>query len=230
MKLFPANFTPVSRPAARGFTLAEMLVAITIFMVVIFATVSVQLYASRVYTLTAATLGATEQARLTMNDIRDKIREARVVNVGNYTWSQNFPPADFMTITNGLSQQGNALIIYPTTATNSFTLVFLQPSSSTMYAYNANSLVGSTNSLILLAYNNGALSVSNDVADFITNQIVFDAENFQGTVLTNFQNNYLVHMTLDFSQWRYPAGFANPTNDSYNYFQLNTVITRRDTD
>lgn len=230
MKFFPPNSIRSVLRIACGFTLVEMMVSIVIFMMVIFATVAIQLYATRVYTLTATTLGATEEARETMNDIRDKIREAKLVYVGNYTsTTNNFPGIAFNTITNGGAQEGNAVIIYPTTATNTFTLVYLQPASSSQFAFNANAAVGSTNSLMLLVYTNGAQEVSDDVADYITNQIVFDEENFEGTMLSNFQNNYVVHMTLDFSQWRYPAGF-NSRTDVYNYYQLNTVITRRDTD
>lgn len=229
MKFSSRQLFHSSARAGRGFTLVEMLISITIFTMVIFATVAVQLYASRVYTLTATTLGATEEARVTMNDVRDKIREARTVTIGNYRNNGNFPTVDFTTITNGIAQEGNALLIYPMTDVSNFTLVYLQPSDTSMYAFHANAVMGSTNSLILLTYANSSLQLSNDIADHITNQIIFDAENFEGTILTNFQNNYLIHMTLDFSQWRYPAGFNSPT-DVYNYYQLNTVITRRDTD
>jgi type II secretory pathway pseudopilin PulG len=230
MKLSPVNVIRHPRFAAGGFTLAEMLVAMTIFMVVIFATVAVQLYASRVYTMTASTLGATQEARITMNDIRDKVREARTVYIGNNSSFQAANPlANFIAVTNNSAQQGNALVIYPYNTANAFTFVFLEPSSSSMYAFNANALVGSTNSLILVTYTNSTMLLSNDVADYITNQVIFDAENFQGTVLSNFQNNYLVHLTLDFSQWRYPNGF-NALSNVYNYYQINTVITRRDTD
>jgi prepilin-type N-terminal cleavage/methylation domain-containing protein len=229
MKFLSHDPIQPARRTARGFTLVEMMVSVIIFTMVILATVAIQIYASRVYTLTATTLGATEEARETMNDVRDKIREARTVNIGNYTWTRNYPPVDFSTIANGSAQQGNALLIYPTTYASNFTLVYLQPAAASMFAFNANAVVGSTNSLVLMAYTNGVLQVSNDIADYITNQVVFDAENFEGTVISNFQNNYSIHMTLDFSQWRYPAGFNSPT-DVYNYYQLNTVITRRDTD
>jgi prepilin-type N-terminal cleavage/methylation domain-containing protein len=227
MKLSPDHFSRLSRTAARAFTLVEMLMAVTVFSLLILATVAVQIYALRVYTLAATKLNATQSARATMNAVRDQVREARLVYVGNYTNTTGNPPANFTPMTDNNLQQGNALMIYPTLATNSFTLVYLQPQNGTGIANN----VSNANSLILITYTNGGLAISNDIADFVTNQIVFDAENFMGSVLATSENNYLIHMTLDFSQFEYPIASLGTTNfNAYDYYQLNTVMTRRDTD
>lgn len=227
MKLFPAKTNRTLRAAIRGLTLVEMIVAMTIFSVVILATVAVQIYASRVYTLAAMTLSASQQARITMNDVRDRIREARLVYVGNYTLPVNGDPSrGFSSITNGTPQQGNALMIYPTTGTNNFTLVYLHlPGSSGFDAMTVNDVAVNTNYLVLLTYTNGSIQLSNNIASFITNQVVFKAENFEGSILSSNQNNYLIHMTLDFAQTEYPIAFLGA-----DYYRLNTVITRRDTD
>jgi prepilin-type N-terminal cleavage/methylation domain-containing protein len=233
MKILSMNFIRLWRKATRGFTMVEMLVAITVFSLVILATIAVQIYASRIYGLTATTLNATEQARVTMNSIRDRVREARVVYVGNYTTTAGGTPlVHFSTVTNGFPQQGNALVMFPSSDTNSFTLVYLQaPGGSGFTALSVNGVAVSTNALILLTYASGTMTVSNDVADFITNQVVFDAENFMGTVLTNNQNNYLIRMKLNFSQFASPiARVGNNLYNAYDYYQLNTVVTRRDSD
>ena len=52
----------------------------------------------------------------------------------------------------------------------------------------SNGNIINTNSLILLVYTNSAMTVSNIIASYITNEIVFDAENFEGTILTNNEN------------------------------------------
>ena len=227
MKLLPAKTVRSLRTALRGLTLVEMIVAITIFSVVILATVAIQIYASRVYTLAAMTLSAAQQARTTMNDVRDRIREARLVYVGNYTAPATGDPSQgFSSITNGTPQQGNALMIYPTTATNSFTLIYLNlPGSSGFDAMSVNDVAVNTNYLVLLTYTNSVMEESNNIASFITNQVVFKAENFEGSVLSTNENNYLIHMTLDFAQTEYPIAFLGA-----DYYRLNTVITRRDTD
>lgn len=229
MKIFPDKLIRNVRAAARGFTLVEMMVAVTVFSLVILATIAMQIYASRVYTLAATRLSATEEARAAMNDIRDRVRNSRLVYVGEYTAATGNPVLDFSAMTNGDPQQGNALMIYPSTTTNYFTLVYLQPGNGSNSW--ASTSPGNVNSLIMLIYTNGALQVSNDVADYVTNQIIFDAENFEGSVLSSNQNNYLIHMTLSFSQWEYPIAYIGSNSfNAYDYYQLNTVMTRRDTD
>lgn len=221
------------RARARGFTLVEMMVAVAVFSLVVIVTVALQVYAMRVYTLAATKLTATAGARAAMNSIRDQVRESRLVYVGDYAYSTGNPPIDFTPMTNGDLQEGNALMIYPTTATNSFTLVYLQAGykPNNFSAFSSNGSPIGTNSLLLITYTNGGLAYSNDLADYITNQIVFDAENFEGQVLSTNENNGVIHMTLNFSQWEYPIAYIG-TNDfnAYDYYQLNTVMTRRDMD
>jgi prepilin-type N-terminal cleavage/methylation domain-containing protein len=223
-----------ARMPARGFTLVEMVVATTVFTIVILATVAMQIYALRVYTMAATKMIATADSRVTMNDIRDQVREARIVYVGNYSPLGDYPSVDFSSVANGGSQQGNALLIYPTTATNAFSLIYLQAGNGTTTNFatqDSNGNLINTNSLILLVYTNSTMAVSNIVASYITNQNVFDAENFEGTVLTNNENNYLIHLTLDFSQYEYPIAMVGTNKfNAYDYYQLNTVVTRRDTD
>jgi prepilin-type N-terminal cleavage/methylation domain-containing protein len=228
------NLVRRSRTSIHGFTLVEMVVAVTVFTIVILATVAMQIYALRVYTLAATKMIATADARTTMNDIRDQVRQARTVYVGNYSPQGDYPPVDFSAVTNGGMQEGNAVIIYPTTTTNSFDLIYLESANGTttnLSTLDENGNVINTNSLVLLAYTNNTMSVSNIIASYITNEIVFDAENFEGTILTNNENNYLVHLTLDFSQYEYPIAVIGTNKfNAYDYYQLNTVMTRRDTD
>lgn len=205
-----------------GFTLVEMVIAITVFALVVLATVAVQIYAMRVYTLAAAKLNASEQSRVAMNDIRDTIREARVVYVGTFATNDLNPVIGFAPVTNGVSQVGNALMIYPATDdTNDFTLAYVGSSP----ALNP----PSANSFYVLVYTNGEMVMSNDVADYVTNQMAFDAENFEGTILVDNQNNYLIRMTLDFAQSEFPLS-SGVNHYATNYYQINTVVTRRDTD
>jgi type II secretory pathway pseudopilin PulG len=233
MKPLPQNFIKFSRTAIRAFTLTEMVVAITVFTLVVLATVAVQIYASRVYTLAGTTLNTAQQARMTMNDIRDTVREARIVYVGNYQAAAGNPLNNFSVVANGGLQQGNALEIFPSpNNTNNFTLVYLQPGNGTSFTvFSPSGAILNTNSLIRITYTNGMLAASNDIADYVTNQIVFDAEDFEGNVLTANENNYLIHMTLDFSQWEYPIAMVGTNSfNAFDYYQLNTVMTRRDTD
>jgi prepilin-type N-terminal cleavage/methylation domain-containing protein len=227
MKALINNRLQPSEKPAHGFTLVEMMVALSVFTLVILATVATQIYTARVYTLAATKLSATTSARMALNDIRDKIRQGQTVNVGNYIWTGNDPAAtNFTPISDGNYQQGNAIIIYPSSAnTNTFTLMFLQPGSGTNFALGT---PASTNYLVMEIYTNGILQQSNDLADFITNQIVFTAQDYENNVLTNNVNNRVFQVQLFFSQWEFPIAFIGTNGfNAYDYYRLQTRITRR---
>ena len=133
---------------------------------------------------------------------------------------------NFTPIADGNPQQGNAVIAYPNSANpNSFTLMFLQPGSGTNYAMG---LPSSTNCLILETYTNGMLIQSNDVANFITNQVVFTAQDYANNVLTNNVNNRVIQIQLFFSQWEFPIAFIGTNGfNAYDYYRLQTRVTRR---
>jgi hypothetical protein len=72
---------------------------------------------------------------------------------------------------------------------------------------------------------NGSTAVS-IVANSITNQLVFTAENFKGQVLTDNENNRVIGLTLQFYQIAYPIVQIGP-GSYYDFYQLRTKITRR---
>jgi hypothetical protein len=67
------------------------------------------------------------------------------------------------------------------------------------------------------------------LASYITNQIIFDAEDCFGNILTNNYNNRIIRMELDFYQWEYPIGYIGGANglNAYDFYRLRTKITRR---
>jgi prepilin-type N-terminal cleavage/methylation domain-containing protein len=231
MKLIPDHSRrPVSKVES-AFTLVEMIVAVAVFSLVILATVAMQIYACRVYTLAATKLSATSSSRATLNDIRDKIRQGQIVWVGNYYINTGNPIIDFNPIADGSPQQGNALIIYPNASnTNSFTLMFLQPGiGGTNFAtLNSSGQTINTNFLILEVWTNSACVISNPIASYVTNQIVFTALNCTNCVLTNNVNNRLIQIQLFFSQWEYPIAFVGSNEfNAYDYYRVQTKVTRR---
>jgi hypothetical protein len=69
------------------------------------------------------------------------------------------------------------------------------------------------------------------VANYVTNFYCFFAENYQGVVQTNYVNNSVIHVVLQFYQWQFPIGIIGGSSaNSYNYYSLNTRIDRRDGD
>ena len=185
------------------------MVAMAIFSLVVIAMVSVQLFGMKVYTLAATKVIATTGARETLNAMRDRIRSANLVMVGSYDPAN---PAGFVQITNGLPQIGNALEIQYTNGVSTNNLVFYKDPA------NPTNLVCS-----LMNRTVGIL------AKYVTNYYCFQAEDYQGNVLTNYDNNPVIRVTLQFSQWEFPVAVigGNAVN-SYDYYQLRTRVARRE--
>ena len=195
------------RPAA-GFTLVEVIIASAIFIVIIGALVSVQIFGLRVYTLASTKLTATTSGRETLNDLRDQIRESQQVYVGTFSNST------FNQIPNGQQQIGNALQVFTTTnsASTNFLVYYQDPSLNTVFVY---------------ANNPANKSVE---ATYMTNYYCFQAEDYQGNVLSNYVNNPVIKVTMNFSQWEYPIAYIAASSNSinaYDYYYLRTKITRR---
>lgn len=198
--------SPRLRPmAAAGFTLVELMIASTILVSTVGALVSVQIFGLRVCTLAETKLIATTSSRETLNSVRDQIRSSQQDYVGIYSNST------FIRITNGLPQIGNALQIFTTTNSSStnFIVFYKDPSTNSIYS------VDSTGNRDLLA-------------GYVTNYYCFQAEDYQGNVLTNYQNNPVITMIMNFSQWEYPVGYVGGSGaNAYDYYYLRTRITRR---
>ena len=205
MKPFAKKSMQSCRRFSRGFTLAEMLVTSTIFLVIIVAAMlSVQLYGLRVYTLATTKVSATTSARETINDMRDRVRSAAIVNVGTYTNNT------FSSIASGLNQMGNAVQIFPATNTATINAIvfYMNPTNPS-----------------LNMVSNGVDSVE---ANFVTNNNCFQAQDYQGNILTNYNNNPVIDVTLMFSRLAFPEGYVGGVaTNAFDYYRLHTRITRR---
>jgi len=85
---------------------------------------------------------------------------------------------------------------------------------------------------LTLAYSNnipiGTNITTATLASYITNLIVFDAEDYTNHILTNSQNNQCFKITLQFSQWEYPVAIiGGQALNAYDYYQLRTKISIR---
>jgi hypothetical protein len=190
-------------------------VYIVIFLGVVFA---IQLFGLRMYTLAATKSSATAGCRKALDQIRDQIREAKTLDVG----SCNSTPDSFNSLSTNASQIGNALRVFHTTDSNNYTIFYLDRTTTT-----------NCNLKQFTVTTNGASFITNTavLANYITNQDIFTAQDYQGNVLTNDQsldNRLVVYMKLQFYQWEYPIAFVGTNGlNAYDYFQLQTRITRR---
>ena len=215
MKLLKILQRRPRRRYARGFTLAEMVITVGVFLFIFTGVwIGVQIFGLRIYTLAATKLVATAGGRQALNQIRDQIREGKVVYVGNCTTASS---SSFKYITNA-PQQGNALIIFPTTNLNYCSIYYLDTSTG-------------TNRLVQFNVSNNVTTYKKTLAMYLTNQIVFDARSFQNAIVTNEQsldNRLLIQVTMQFSQWEYPVAFVGGVGlNAYDYYQLRTRVFRR---
>jgi hypothetical protein len=216
MKLFENIRNRARRRAVRGFTLAEMVITVGVFLFIFTGVmVAVQIFGLRIYTLAATKLVATAGGRKALNQIRDQIREGKMVSVGNCS-SPSYSSFALIGTTN--SQQGNALIIYPTTNTAWYSIYYLDTSTT-------------TNRLIQFNVSNSVTTYTNTLAKYLTNNIVFDARDWQNHIVTNDQsldNRLLIEVTMQFSQWEYPIAYVGTNGlNAYDYYQLRTRVFRR---
>jgi type II secretory pathway pseudopilin PulG len=216
MKLFKNIQNRARRRNVRGFTLVEMVITVGVFLFIFVGVmVAVQIFGLRIYTLAATKLVATAGGRQAMNQIRDQIREGKMVYVGNCSSPIN---SSFALIGTTNAQAGNALIIYPTTNTTWYSIYYLDTRTT-------------TNCLIQFNVSNSVTTYTKTLAKYVTNQIVFDARDWQNNIVTNEQsldNRLLIEVKLQFSQWEYPIAFVGGVGlNAYDYYQLRTRVFRR---
>ena len=189
-------------PRRRAFTLPEIMSVMALFSLLLLALISSQIMGIKMYRISESKLTATAGGRRALDQVRDEIRSGKVLLVGNGSSSTFTPSAD------NQPNIGHAVQIYATTNTNTFVRYYLDANDDRLKRVKS----GSTNVQV--------------IANYVTNDIAFRAEDFRGQVLTNNQNNRVIRMVLEFYQWEFPVATVG-TNGLYDYYRLQTRITRR---
>jgi prepilin-type N-terminal cleavage/methylation domain-containing protein len=189
-------------PHRRAFTLAEIMIVMALFSMIIVGLISAQIVGMKMLTVSETKLSATATGRRALNAVRDEIRSGKILVVGNGN------DITFTPIADGTAHVGNALQIYPTTNTANFVRYYMD--------------VGEER-LKRVTSGGGAVRV---VANFVTNQMAFAAEDFRGNVQVNNQNNRVIRVNLEFYQWEFPVASVG-VNGMYDYYHLQTRIARR---
>jgi len=189
----------------QAFTVPEILTAMAVFTVLIAATVSSQIFGLRMSTISEAKLQSSDSARTALNHVRDEIRSATFLFVGNGD------AGSFKLLTNNAPRVGNALRIYPTADTNNYVCYYLDLSND---------------SLMRAVTIGKQLGDAEIVSRNITNRFIFQAEDFQGNVLTNNSNHRIIRMNLDFYKLEYSSASGGKGN-VYDFYRMQTRFTRR---
>ena len=179
-----------------GFTLAELLVAISVFVMLLGGIMFAHLFGLSMFQITESKLNATADARKLIGTMANEIRACKSAFVGSIS------NGAFVGKLAGERQEGSGLLIYPTTNTTKFIVYFVNPADQTFRRTTSTP---------------GSATV---VAESVTNATVFTAQDHLGNVLTNNQNNRVIHMNLEFYQ-------AARHMVQADYYRLETSVTRR---
>jgi prepilin-type N-terminal cleavage/methylation domain-containing protein len=177
MKIQAAILTRKRRsPAQHGFTLAEILIASTIFVLLVAGILGANLFGLQMFQMTSNKLNATRWSRETIMRLTDEVHVCTSAQVGMVTNGL------FTAFLDGELQQGNALYINPTTDTNQYVLYFLDTDDQTFRR-----TTDQLGSAVILASS-------------VTNLLPFTAQDLYGNILTNNLNNQVIHVSLEFYQ------------------------------
>ncbi len=184
-------------------TLPEVMVTSAIFGLAMAGFIALQVFGLRLNAITAAKLGASDEARGAVGKMVAEIRMAGVVRIGTGDDST------FSEIPIGQAQRGNAVQIQLSKDnTNNWVRYFWDASDTR-----------------LKRTVNGSPAVS-IVANAITNEMVFTSEDYMGQVLSNNYNNRVIGICMQFYQLEFPNVPIGPGHQ-YDFYQLRTKITRR---
>jgi prepilin-type N-terminal cleavage/methylation domain-containing protein len=186
----------LDRRAAGGFTLPEMLIATTIFAFLVLGIVGANIFGLKFYQIGQTKMLATDSAREAIGKMSDELRCCNNAMVGNIS------NGAFVAHVAGEQLTGDGLMIYATTNTNDYVLYFVNAANQTFTRF-ATDL--GTNSII---------------AQSVTNANIFQAQDYQGNVLTNNQSGGVIHCSVQFYA-------APPQSPVPGYYQVQTAVAPR---
>ena len=173
-----------------------------LFALLLAGLLSGQIMGMKMYLISQSKLTAAASGRRALDRVREEIRCGKLLLVGNGDCVTFTPIAD------GAPQLGNAVQICATINTNNFVRYYLDASDDRLKRVTSDT------------------SPVQVIANYVTNDFSFRAEDFRGNVLTNNQNNRVIRMVLEFYQWEFPCTTVG-ANNVYDYYRLQTRITRR---
>ncbi len=202
MRLPPIQPLASDRRRQIAFTITEMMISMALMTMVLGGVIYSHIMGGRLMEMTMAKLGANDSARKAFGKLQDEIRAAKTIKVGDGD------ATTFVAATNGSALQGRALQIYPGTNTSWWIRYFYITNTSELRRITASN---STPQLI---------------ASYVTNAVLFAKEDYLGNTLTTDTGNCAINVRLQFYQLSYPMTRIG-TNNFFDYYQLQTRITRR---
>lgn len=193
---------PPERRRLLAFTIIETMISMSLMTMVLGGVIYSHIMGQRMMQITQAKLGANDSARKAFGKLQDEIRAAKTIAVG--AGSSN----SFIAATNGGALQGRAIQIYPGTNQTWWIRYYYLTNTSELRRVTS---ISNTQQLI---------------ASYVTNAVLFSKEDYLGNTLTTDTGNSTINVRLQFYQLSYPMTKIG-TNNFFDYYQLQTRITRR---
>ena len=193
---------PPERRRLLAFTIIETMISMSLMTMVLGGVIYSHIMGQRMMQITQAKLGANDSARKAFGKLQDELRAAKTIAVG--AGSSN----SFIAATNGGALQGRAIQIYPGTNQTWWVRYYYLTNTSELRRVTS---INNTPQLI---------------ASYVTNAVLFSKEDYLGNTLTTDTGNSTINVRLQFYQLSYPMTMIG-TNNFFDYYQLQTRITRR---
>ena len=190
----------LTKPACAAFTLPEVLITTTICVLISIAVIATQIFGARLTQFTQAKVNTSDNARSLMRLLSSDIQSARLIRIGQGNATA------FTEAAIDAPQQGNAIEICPTSNPTPFVRYFRNTSDSKLKRLNPD----------------GSVS---DLANYVTNAIVFTAEDFRGNMLTTHQHNAVIAIDLQFNRLKNPDLPIGP-GEHYKWYRFQTRIAQ----
>lgn len=195
------------RERRRGFTVAELMIASSILVLVFGAVVAVNLWGLAMTQRSEIWLLTGDDTRQSMGLLHQDVRTAYSIYVGtgNLTGFTNVGTTNI--------QAGNAMLIYASTNTNSWTLYYYDSPSSTLYRTNWDGTSVGDFRMVL------ANPVTNDNS-------IFTMQDYLGNVLSNATPYPVIAVYLSFTKLQNPQIDISP-GSPVDFYQINSKIAPR---
>jgi hypothetical protein len=201
-----------TRPT-QAFTLAEMMVALGVFVLMVLGIVFTWLFCLQWDELVCSKLGASEMTRMSFDQLTSDIRSAKDWKIG--TASNSGTSVSFTPCTNQMLQAGNAVAL---TNSTGYAIYYFDT--------NACQLCRVTNVATTVQILVQNLTNSGTLGNGATNtSMTFHAEMFNGS--TNMTQpasqdltyKYMIVTTMEFAQYQYPLTYVGP-GYYYSYYRV----------
>ena len=201
----PAIFKSSRR--GRGFTLAEVLMAVTILVFVFAAIISVNLWGLAMNQRSQIWLNTSDDTRHSMEMLHEDVRTASTIYVGTGSLA-GFTNASATNV-----QAGNALLLYASTNTNSWVLYYYDSTTNTLFRTNWDGTAVGDFKMV------SANPITND-------NYIFTMQDYLGNILTNATPYPVVAIYLSFTKLQNPQIVIEP-GSPVDFYQINTKIAPR---